>query len=238
MLRSCTLWDRSGVKIWEGGPYYEGGVIGFYDNVAHYLHTSSGVVLPVAEPPSTGLRLFDYIYANSLEYIDTGLDLSGADFSLTGTYIRFYNNAENILAGNFGSPPGYWSLLHGSNTSFKPRVWIGSAVTADRATPAIGEEVTFELSWSGGTYTLSSGGATASGAQANANTRNVWLFSSPTQTNNRAYVAAKGEWVITAGGVAVRRMRPCSYNGEPGMWDSVNNVFYPNLSGNGAFMVG
>lgn len=170
---------------------------------------------------------------------NTSLDLGFAPYRVTWEWevewTRTINTRELSVAGknNYASnrevqvevrqyygPVSYGYFLYSNS------VGIGLA-----ASPALNVPSTFILSREtvGGDYTLTVGNVSCT--QASAGRDNLQPL--------RVYPGQKElrRSILRINGMVVQNLRPCTYYGEPGMWDTVNEVFIGNASQSGNFSV-
>lgn len=240
----CKLWDKSGNLIFDGTPYRKNFSVGMMDSVSgdvfygDTVYSSPGDLVYGEMQPSSGLRYYDYLIGDGLSYIDTGIDVSGASFGIDGTFIRLRDASnEDTIISNFTGALGYFSVFISAYHSQKIDLYLREHVLVGDSVPAIGREVPISLSWDNDIYTISTIGTTISATQANAQTNTVRILARGENIGSYPcpVMAIKGPWTISKGGVIVRSLRPCSYNGVAGMYDSVNDVFYPSANTVGEF---
>jgi len=238
----CTIWDKNGDKVWEGTPYKNGTTVGMTDSISGNVFTASqGTLLRGIIPPSSGTYLYDYVMGDGEAYINTGLDVSGNPFSITGTFIRLRDatNEDTIISNFYTSPYNYWSVFIQASEGQKINIYTYASHLLEPNIPAIGQEVSLSLTWENGTYTLSALNSTVTASQANANPYPVRLLARGITSNQYppSVMALKGEWVLSVNGSPARKLKPASQDGVGGMFDSVNGVFYPNAATLGFLVV-
>lgn len=180
-----------------------------------------------------GVELYDYIQSNGTQYIDTGY----VPNNTSGIYLRAYCTTSG----------GNHQAIGCRQTSGDTRWWINYSTT-------------LELSWNQWTATLTGYTNTwtevehnymnSRSAKVNGTSYSVtyptlanitypaYLFNSCNQGNlGTGFTGRISNVKITEGTTIVRNFLPCTYLGEPGMWDTVENKFYRN-QGTGQFTLG
>lgn len=237
----CTLWDKSGNLIWNGKPHKSGWQVGMYDTVSgNVFNAPTGTLLRGEVPPASGLHYFTYLQGDGAAYIDSLLDVSGQAFDISGKFIRLRDTVtEDSIISNFQTGYSYWSVFTSIHYNQRICLYTAAINVLYDAIPAIGQEVSLGLSWAGGSYTMTALGGTLTAAQGNANPLTVRLLARGQITSQYppSVMALKDEWTMVVGGVTQRKLRPCSYNGQAGMYDSENEVFYPNANTTGFFVL-
>lgn len=110
-------------------------------------------------------------------------------------------------------------------------LYTNSRGTGIAASPAIGVPSTFVVSRAaaGGDYTLTVGDVSTTQSSGGQD------YDEPLMMSAGAKEVLSS--IIRINGVEVQRLRPCTYNGEPGMWDTINDMFFGNASESGTFTV-
>ena len=186
------------------------------------------------EPAPPGVVWFKRLIFDANTSLNTGMNVQGVTFEWEVEWTRTvdenmaypfekrdYDSVRDVricVSRYFGSVPfGY--LLYGA-LSF----------TTVAASPSLNTPNTFILSRQAGgsQYTLTSNGASGSiGGERDTNTP---LYMNPGAKEVRRSI-------VRVNGVVVQNLRPCTYNGEAGMWDTVTDTFIGNASGSGTFTV-
>lgn len=219
------------------------GVIGMFDIVSQTFKTNAGTGAFIAGPEVVVLpyeyQQVEYLHSDGNQYINTGyipgnnnlvIDMIGTtDTNTPGTNRSFYGGASS----------GVWNPLFNVCNGH----W----------------EVGFGGYWAVGTIP-STGGYYVTKLIASNGTNQTFVVNGETLVNNasRSYTATNGPaWYlfkinnsfpmigaihymkITENGTVVREYIPCYRRADmkPGMYDTVNNVFYTN-SGSGEFILG
>ena len=187
-----------------------------------------------------GVELYDYIQSNGTQYLDSGIVANQYPIELK-TNLCYTDNAtsEKDFFGNFSGGNSSTCFVCGKANSNKFYQWGGSVFFAG----SVVQNQFYELSFN---YTGASGRTLTIDGTANTSTANNG-FISRTDTigifsgaSTRAYCAASVKMKyaqIKINNVVVRNFIPCTYLGEPGMWDTVENKFYRN-QGTGQFTLG
>lgn len=199
------------------------------------------IMLPNTLLPN-GVKLYDYIESTGTQWIDTGVygymnHTYEIDFqqTTTGNYRTWGVFGQSSYIGynmsfTYGSSIGW--IVRWENTSNSQRFISVATIDTNRHILKIQNgEVYFDG--------ISKG--TSAGHNFNFSINyNLYLFTinpantTPT-TNNKVKVFSYKD--IDENGNLVRNMLPCTYFGEPGMWDTVTKQFYRN-QGTGQFTLG
>lgn len=186
------------------------------------------------EPAPPGVVWYKRLIFDANTSLNTGVSVQGVTFEWEVEWTRIMNesmaypfekqNYDSVrdvriaVSQYFGSVPfGY--LLYGALT-----------FTSVSASPALNTPNTFILSRQAGgsQYTLVSNGASGSiGGERDTG--------SPLYMNSGVKEVRKS--IIRINGTEIQHLRPCTYYGEPGMWDTINEVFIGNASQSGSFSV-
>jgi len=186
------------------------------------------------EPAPEGVVWYDnLVFSDNTAFLNTGVSVQGVEFewevewkrtSLVNDIYPFekdgYDTNRDLRIGvrrYYGPTPYCYYLYHNSTG------------TGINASPGLNSPSTFVVTRNNGEYTLSCNGASYS-VSAVRDAATPLIFSpGSTWTVRRS--------IITINGVIVQSLRPCTYYGEAGMWDVVNEVFIGNAAQSGNFTV-
>ena len=186
-----------------------------------------------------GLELYDYIQSSGTQWIDTGYIPKG-DF---GTEIKFQLTQTQSFTTIWGSMPSSSQITPRTGFHNCPKTkWMAGINTTSYFGTADTNVHTLKQTFNNGTETMildksqvytGSPGATA----LSSNNLSIGLFAR-NQNPVTNYTSMKCYYFsINNGSTLVRNLLPCTYLGEPGMWDTVENKFYKN-QGTGQFTLG
>ena len=243
-----------GLKIWQTGrlvrdfiPCMNDNEAGLYDRVSGEIFYSSaadplvaGNVInePAARHPDAWL---EYIQATTAgQYIDTGVSAKlGTKVEYTGTYLG-NTDARSVLIGAQKDNNNTRYLIHNSGhtiangTSSSVSFTGTDATSVYKLTAAISTDKTATLNITGA--------ATASTTKANnwSASENLSLFLFGANLNgggvgfpSRGRCFGLKIWQVPDGGseyVLVRDFRPCLYDGEAALYDTVNGTVHKSRS--------
>ena len=186
-----------------------------------------------------GVELYDYIQSSGTQWIDTGTKANQYPFKLDIEFMSHTSSGEKDVWGNINSTQGdKYGFVSGVNgqTFFQ---WGGSVWSKTGATVNQWHVVTYEYP-DANNRNMIADGTSYTVAISNNNiilsNSNIYLFSDGPRGSmkfNGKIKYAK----IYVGNILKRNMLPCTYLGEPGMWDTVENKFYRN-QGTGQFTLG
>lgn len=195
----------------------------------------AGISNPNPIPP-TGVVWYKKLVFDGTAYLNTGLNVQNKTFEWTVTWERRatsndygvvekynYNGGSNrdmqIYVRQYNNPNNSYSLYSNSSSVVLPVV------------VPLNTKVTFTVARVAGAnhYTLTADGQTING---------------PTTTRDRTEplcITKSAKAVMSSevkiDGVVIQYLRPCTYYGEPGMWDTINNAFIGNAASSGSFSV-
>lgn len=188
----------------------------------------------------SGLQLYDYIESTGTQWIDTGvygymnhsyeLDFQQTDVGNYRTW-GVFGQASYIGYNMSLTYGGSQWLIRWNYTSNENLIYL-PIIDTNRHTLKIQNGVVY---FDG----VNKGTSTGHNSDFSIN-YNLYLFTinpantTPT-TNNKVKVFSYKD--IDENGNLVRNMLPCTYFGEPGMWDTVEGKFYGN-EGDGQFILG
>ena len=183
-------------------------------------------------------RRFEYLQSSGTQYIDTGVNADsnlsvkfkfsptsvssttlpiGAIYQNSSSYIRHHiNNFRDYVGYHLGADPYYVSTSkYSANTDYEYDVDMQSS------TITVNNQV---LSFTNTTFNTN---------------LNYWLFRRNSNSSGLMYYGSLKLYYFKMyyQGVLIRNFVPAQYNGEYGMWDLVEDKFYPN-KGTGSFTVG
>ena len=189
------------------------------------------------------LEFYDWIKSDGASYIDVGVFGSDdLDITYIGSVLESSKQQRlfSIYAGETCTDGTIEVYQNGNNQYAFSHINSSWETSGVGVASLLGKKLTFEMNIKDSYVSLSSTDATLYYASASAYTafdeiETMRLFS---RSNGYYYAnAICYNFRIAKGGVLIRNMYPCKYNGVVGMWDKVNDRFYPNL-GTGTFTVG
>ena len=243
-----------GLKIWQNGKlvrdfipcmnYNEAALFDrvsgeiFYSSAAAPLVSGNVISEPAARHPDAWL---EYVQATTAgQYVDTGISAKlGTKVEYTGTYLGD-TNARSVLIGAQKANNNVRYLIHNSghtiaNGTSSTVAFSGTdAVSVYKITAAISTDKTATLDITGA--------ATASTTLANnwSTSEDLSLFLFGANLNgggvgfpSRGRCFGLKIWQVPDGGseyVLVRNFRPCLYDGEAALYDTVNGTVYKSRS--------
>ena len=219
------MWDLVEDKFYRNagtGSFTVGPEMKNYDEIYEVRKTSS--LLPA------GVELYDYIQSstsdvNSLtQKIDTGVDPTNSHIKVTMKATVTGGYIGGVSAGGYS-----WLGVNPSNHKWYNSVSNDSTVTAGNQ-----DIVIFDFT-SGRFLTVTVNGSKTSvdGTGRIAGNFKLFCLEADRYSGNSKLYYCK----IEKDGTLVRNFIPCTYLGEPGMWDTVENKFYRN-QGTGQFTLG
>lgn len=229
------VWDAAGNLIQYFVPSQFNNQYGFWEIINDRFFTSTNSNLLSAGPEiknydeiyevrrsnsilPAGVELYDYIQSTGTQWIDTGLGGTQKNFH----EIKYTNEGTGFCFRNATTQLGVKDNRYGTSSN---GTYIISA--------------SFNSSNSRWVYTNNSNNITFTNMTA-PNTESDYLFAlnhGNGSTNNYCTNFKVYYYKASNNGVLVRNMLPCTYLGEPGMWDTVENKFYRN-QGTGQFTLG
>ena len=233
-----------GSKWWDGDTLIreylpaidENGVAFMFDRVSHTIYDNAGTgafKYPIKE--------IEYIASTGTQYINTGV--KGKNNLAYKTKVNFTSlstSGSNGIGGEYLQNASAYIGMVRANGHFT-YLYYNTAIETTKTLYANTDYVIDSVQNSGSQIVkiddevISNGTITATFTS----TRNVFLFAI-CSTNDAAdvYGSLKMSYCqILDNGTMIRDYIPAFYNGEAGMWDKANNVFYPN-SGTGTFTTG
>ena len=227
------MWDLVEDRFYPNkgtGTFTVGPEMKNYDEIDEVRKTTS--LLP------SGVELYDYIQSSGTQWIDTGYAYTS---EVTETYCK-YNIASNQAKDLFGCSynNNRWITLY-SNMAY---VANANAVNLGHTLNQI-NEVTFKTGENGTPLNITCNGVVKDSRNKTASVifgANMAIFTmldavQTTLHQSRIYSGKIYHFSMKQDGTLVRNMLPCTYLGEPGMWDTVENKFYRN-QGTGQFTLG
>jgi hypothetical protein len=236
------------VLVRDFKPFRRAGVVGLYDVVGgRFYHPNAssalvaGNVTEAADPDATPDAWLDYVEATSAgQYVNTGIkDSFGTKVEYTGTYLGD-TNTRSVLIGAQKANDNTRYLIHNSGHTIANGT--SSAVAFAGTDAASVYKITAAIS-TGKTATLDiTGAATASTTKANnwsaSENLSLFLFGANLNGGGVGY-PSRGRcfglkiWQVPDGGseyVLVRNFRPCLYDGEAALYDTINGTVYKSRS--------
>lgn len=228
------LWDLVEDKFYPNkgtGSFTVGPEMKNYDEIYEVRKTSS--LLPA------GVELYDYIQSSGTQWIDTGYLMNGDNYEINidaqqGTTTEtIYGFQATTQLCTLHQGDIYWNGSTSVGTNRNKNVGTASTFTS-RFTlniKANSGTINYKLNNTTGSYACRY--TSFSGVQ-----HTMHLFASNYYNNDHRYSTGKVySFTIKQGGNLIRNLIPCTYLGEPGMWDTVENKFYRN-QGTGQFTLG
>lgn len=219
-------------------PCTYNGIPGMWDKVELKFYGSSNNGTFIV---SNEIKCYDYLQNDGVAYIDTEIK------NIVNTEIELVAQQTKLNSG------GYYTLLGANETAdtFKVIFVYGSAVfysqpTARGNSTIIGDidtdKHTFKanLKTNDVTFGFDNTTITDSYAITNTTTYSLYLFA----RNNRGRGANGNSKMkvyslkVKDNGKLIKDFRPCIYNDEVGLWDSVERKFYGNANNTGTLTVG
>ena len=230
---SCSI-SHNGTLLGDFIPMVdENGVGAMFDRVTHTIYDNAGTGEGFKYPPVE----LEYLESTGTQYIDTGIIGTNANMGIDVTW-AFSNNNTNmcIFSSRSAQTSNTLTLFWIKTGSNRMRFdGVGQQYFTDSVNASVSDEI-FNFNYKSKT------GAVATltnkttehiqtlniGKLETFSTNPLYLFCS----RDSAYVYS---WIkmygckIYDGDVVIRDYIPVFYNGKSGMWDKVNEVFYPNL---------
>ena len=202
-------------------------------------------------PPTPTPVFYDYLVFDGTAYIDiSGLSVP-SDFSVFVRLGNETNKAAQRLFYFYGSPNGFSAILNSSTTSTTRCFGIyyggSSAASGNRTLAFSTTAYSFFLTpkrfgWGNTAYTFTKGNSTPTGnlilGMNNTGSGNPY---SGTMKSFRIY-GSDAQDVTNATDLfndytPVYTLKPCTYNGEAGMWCEETSTFFGNTAGAGTLSV-
>lgn len=189
-----------------------------------------------------GVELYDYIQNDGLAYIDTGIkNIINCEFKIIVQQLELYSGYPTILGANDSSSAfkvvfGY----DGANTSngFYSQPGNGSGYTRFYFEDLDVHTMTAKINSNNSEFIIDNNTFTGNYTNTSSSTYSLYLFA----RNNYGTIGSHTKQrvfslCVKSNGNLIHNFLPCTYLGEPGMWDTVENKFYGN-SGSGEFTLG
>ena len=228
------MWDLVEDKFYPNkgtGAFTVGPEMKNYDEIDEVRKTNS--ILP------SGVELYDYIQSSGTQWIDTGYIFQTLNKK---TDIKFQilsgsQSASHLFGATINQSPYDLNLYNGPNTwqmYIGTRSWDTFSTTTGSDYQVITDLVEDSLTITvNGTARTTITGVT----QVNVNNNLYLLHTSTTRSGYRHPICKLYHFRVWDNNILKRNMLPCTYLGEPGMWDTVENKFYRN-QGTGQFTLG
>ena len=183
----------------------------------------------------------NYLRGDGRAYIDTGIDLSGIPFEISviaGNIGKLRN--EEAIFSNWTSSYGYFNVFFNNGDEWNRKV--SAYLNGHNYLSASGwyDFYPIVLAYDGnGTYTFSVGENTITISKPNANPTTLKLFARGdlNATNVRTVMMKTVTIRYGANLATTKTLKPCVYNGVPGMWDVEADQFHGNDNSVGNFFV-
>lgn len=217
--RTPGMWDKVEMKFY---PNAGTGTFTLGPKKYDYNYNKIHQIRKTKRLLPNGVELYEYIESTGTQWIDTGVICNSG----ISTYLDFQCTTSH---SSYSEIMGYATSTSWTPYGFGTNTGTNGAFTK----------------WGNGTITMSSVSFTT-------NRVNVTFLSNSTNNNGSIAIFTiggnSGDYVnqhmkvfqckITdSNNNLVRNMIPCTYYGEPGMWDTVENKFYSN-AGTGNFILG
>ena len=222
------MWDLVEDKFYRNagtGSFTVGPEIKNYDEIYEVRKTSS--ILPA------GVELYDYIQSSGTQWIDTGFIPDNTSGIKLEAYCTTSGGNHQITGSRQNSGNTRWWINFSSTLELSWNTWVR---TINNYTNTW---VTIEHNY------LNSRVGKVNEEQKRTDyptltniTYPAYIFNSNNQGNLGTGFEGKVKYLqFTEGDQIVHNFLPCTYLGEPGMWDTVENKFYRN-QGTGQFTLG
>ena len=245
-LYSCQIYDND-VLIRDFVPCINSsGEVGLYDMVNKMFYSNAGTSVFTAGKPvnSTFYPLpgnfasAEYIQSSGTQWIDTGF--------IPNTNTRIVMDVENLTATASTGYFGTRSAASGTNpysctffTNINGEANMRLDYYGSSKTISCNSLQRLQLDWNKNVTTIGDITTVTSTASSNSSTYNLCLLAINTAGSPQFGANAKlYSCQIYDNGTLIRDYIPCANaNGEAGLWDKVNGIFYGN-SGTGEFTAG
>lgn len=201
--------------------------------IKYYLLKNTKNVLP------NTYQKVDYLESTGTQYIDTGYAFTDPELKIVGKYRKTSTLSCNIFGLDFY--PTTPRKIHGN--IYNKALYLGNSSVVSNITQALNEDYIFEFEFKNNVakwvineteYTYNG----ANGWEGVSDGETDYLFASR-GLNGPGYIFTGRIYYArfyNENNVMVRNFIPCyrKLDNEPGMYDTVNNVFYTNI-GEGEF---
>lgn len=226
---------QDGVLVRDFRPAKVNGVNGLYDEVSGQLFTAPNLLV------SGEIKYYDYLENDGVAYIDTGIkNIINCEFGAVAQQLELYSGFPTILGANdtnvtykvifgYGATSGMFYSQTGGNSGWKRFI----ARDLDK------HSMVAKIYANSAEFTFDNTTYTASYANTNSINYSLYLFarnSYGTVTSNTKQKVYS--LYIIDNGVVIRDYKPCLYNNQAGLWDSVECKFYGNANNTGTLTVG
>lgn len=218
---------------------------GMYDTVNNVFYTNEGngeFIVGVTENALPNeYQEVEYLISDGYEYIDTGYAFTNPELKLEVKYRKTSTLGRNVFGVDLSQSP---RKMHGN--VFKNALYIGNSVVINDVPQELGVDYTLKFEFknnvakwniNGNEYTYNG----ANGWQGALDTETEYLFANRGAKTAQYLLIGRIYYAkfYDNNGDLVRNFIPCyrKADNKPGMYDTVNNVFYTN-EGTGDFVVG
>lgn len=248
------IWDNTDTLLHEYVPAQYNGQYGMWDLVEDKFYGNSGTGTFTVGPEiknydeiyevkkaysilPSGVELYDYIQSSGTQYIDTGwITNYTKSFEITSKYNASSSGTRGCILSSYNA--GRATSLEVTTNS---RFWLHDGNIDNSIAASVEVNHVSIFSYGNGTWKHQVDGGTAqtgSTSYSDSAVGSAYMFldrALRTTTFNKTF---KMYYLsIKENGVLIRNFLPCTYLGEPGMWDTVENKFYRN-QGTGQFTLG
>ena len=196
---------------------------------------SKGLILhyPLEGNPLGNLEFYDYIQSSGTQYINTGFIPDNTSGIKMEAYCTTSGSNYQVVGCRQDSGNSRWWINFSSTLELSWNTWEGTV------NDYTNRWVVIEHNYLNSRLGKIDGVTKRTNYPTLSNiTYPAYLFSSNNQGNvGSSYVGRIKYIQITKGNSIIHNYIPCSYNGTPGMWDSVEGKFYGN-DGTGTFTLG
>lgn len=225
------MWDLVEDKFYPNkgtGSFTVGPEMKNYDEINEVRKTTS--LLPA------GVELYDYIQSSDTQYIDTGYKPNGDTRVVMKFQYTSYNSPSALFGARNGGSSGAFNLWCMSDL-FGAQ-YNDNAYGDNKKNVNLGTSEPFTVDYNKNICTVKGVSATFTKASFTVNYNLLLLaLQGGSGVDSRKSAGKLYYCQIYDNGTLIRNFIPCTYLGEPGMWDTVENKFYRN-QGTGQFTLG
>lgn len=187
-------------------------------------------------------KFYDYLENDGVAYIDTGIkNIINCEFGIVAQQLELLSEFPTILGANDRNDA--YKVIFGYGTTsgmFYSQTGGHSGWTRFIARDLNKHSMVAKIYANRAEFTFDNTTYTASYANTNSQTKSLYLFArnnydGATTSNTKQKVYSL---YIIDNGVLVRDYKPCLYNNQAGLWDSVEGKFYGNANNTGTLTVG
>lgn len=187
------------------------------------------------------IEFYDYLQNDGIAYIDTNYCLTSDNVRCLWCAEDYGTTGSSLFGSEYQSEnPKFSFVLHGSNTN--RRLFIGNSRSLNVGYTSSTATDNWELNIDNGTAKLIKNNSIVGNVSYSGQlkkTVSIAIFGNKNLDTYIQKVAVKlYYWKLYDNDVLVRDYKPCTYNGEAGLWDSVENKFYGNANSTGTLTVG